>query len=109
MVIDRMRIFIRDVMSNPRWEQSCIMSAGRERDPKVYNPPLVGWIQTPIQIRFRGGQTQVRWIQGRVDSENIARYSHTWKRWIATTNCKIIDIANNFIGAILVKLCAMEA
>ena len=27
-----MRIFIRDVMSNPRWEQSCIMSAGRERD-----------------------------------------------------------------------------
>ena len=78
-------------------------------DPKVFNPPLVGWIQTPIQIRFRGGQTQVRWIQGRVDSENIARYSHTWKRWIATTNCKIIDIANNFIGAILVKLCAMEA
>ena len=78
-----MRIFIRDVMSNPRWEQSCIMSAGRERDPKVFNPPLVGWIQTPIQIRFRGGQTQVRWIQGRVDSENIARYSHTWKRWIA--------------------------
>lgn len=44
-------------------------------DPKVFNPPLVGWIQTPIQIRFRGGQTQVRWIQGRVDSENITRYS----------------------------------
>ena len=25
-------------------------------DPKVLNPPLVGWIQTPIQIRFCGGQ-----------------------------------------------------
>lgn len=36
----------------------------------MFNPPLVGWIQTPIQIRFRGGQNQVRWIQGRVHSEN---------------------------------------
>ena len=78
-------------------------------DPKVFNPPLVGWIQTPIQIRFCGGQEQVQWIQGRVDSENIARYSHIWKRWIATTNCKIIDIGDNFIERILVKLCAMEA
>lgn len=75
----------------------------------MFNPPIVGWIQTPIQIRFRGGQKQVQWIQGRVDSQDIARYSHIWKRWIATTNRKIIDIGNNFIGAKLVKLCAMEA
>ena len=27
----------------------------RRSDPKVFNPPLVGWIQTPIQIRFCGG------------------------------------------------------
>lgn len=81
----------------------------KKSDPKVFNPPLVGWIQTPIQIRFCGGQKQVRCIQGRVDSENIARYSHIWKRWIATTIYKIIDIGNNFIGAILVKLCATEA
>lgn len=44
-------------------------------DPKVFNPPLVGWIQKPIQIKFCGGQRQVRWIQGTVDSEIITRYS----------------------------------
>lgn len=78
-------------------------------DPKAFNPPIVGWIQTPIQIRFRGGQKQVQWIQGRVDSENIARYRQIWMYWIATTNCKIIGIGHDFVGAKLVKLCAMEA
>ena len=55
-------------------------------DPKVFNPPLVRWIQTPIEIRFCGGQSQVRCIQGRVDSKIIARYSQIWICWIVATN-----------------------
>jgi hypothetical protein len=51
---------------------------------------------------------QVRWIQGRVDSENITRSSHQSNRCVATMNAKIICISCNPMREIFGELCVME-